>query len=56
MSDRIIVLAPNPGRIRKTFLMPEAVRAAVPFEARELPQFHTLFRQIWQEFGGVQHG
>ncbi|KRE59468.1 ABC transporter ATP-binding protein [Paenibacillus sp. Soil750] len=56
MSDRIIVLAPNPGRIRRSFLMPEVVRAAVPFEARELPEFHALFRQIWQEFGGVQHG
>ncbi|MNG16311.1 Aliphatic sulfonates import ATP-binding protein SsuB [compost metagenome] len=56
MSDRIIVLAPNPGRIRNTFHMPEAVRAALPFEARELPEFHVLFRQIWQEFGGVQHG
>lgn len=56
MSDRIIVLAPNPGRIRNTFHMPEAVRVALPFEARELPEFHVLFRQIWQEFGGVQHG
>ena len=36
--------------------MPEVVRTAVPFEARELPEFHALFRQIWQEFGGVQHG
>lgn len=52
MSDRIIVLAPNPGRIRQTFQIPEVIRAAVPLEARELPEFHQLFRQIWQEFGG----
>ncbi|MDD9267775.1 ABC transporter ATP-binding protein [Paenibacillus sp. GCM10023248] len=52
MSDRIIVLAPNPGRIRQTYSIPEEIRASVPFEARELPGFHTLFRTIWQEFGG----
>ncbi|OCT14216.1 spermidine/putrescine ABC transporter ATP-binding protein [Paenibacillus pectinilyticus] len=55
MSDRILVLAPNPGRIRQSFEIPEAIRAAVPFEARELPEFHLLFRQIWQEFGGTPH-
>lgn len=52
MSDRIIVLAPNPGRIRQVFNIPEEIRASVPFEARELPGFHALFRTIWQEFGG----
>ncbi|WNR47064.1 ABC transporter ATP-binding protein [Paenibacillus roseipurpureus] len=56
MSDRIFVLAPNPGRVRQTFEIPAAIRAAVPLEARELPQFHRLFREIWQEFGGAGHG
>lgn len=55
MSDRIIVLDPNPGRIRQTFNIPEDIRASVPFAARELPGFHALFRLIWQEFGGVHH-
>ncbi|MBD0380451.1 ABC transporter ATP-binding protein [Paenibacillus sedimenti] len=52
MSDRIFVLAPNPGRIHKEFVIPEEIRAPLPFEAREKPGFHTLFRDIWQEFGG----
>lgn len=55
MSDRIIVLDPNPGRIRKEFNIPQEIRASVPFAARELPDFHALFRLIWQEFGGVHH-
>ncbi|MZQ87392.1 ATP-binding cassette domain-containing protein [Paenibacillus sp. 5J-6] len=52
MSDRIIVLDPNPGRMRQEFHIPEEIRTSVPFEARELPGFHALFRLIWQEFGG----
>ncbi|MDQ0915470.1 ABC transporter ATP-binding protein [Paenibacillus sp. V4I5] len=55
MSDRIIVLNPNPGRIRKEFIIPQDIRSSVPFAARELPDFHVLFRMIWQEFGGVHH-
>lgn len=55
MSDRIIVLDPNPGRIRRTFNIPDEIRTSVPFAARELPGFHALFRLIWQEFGGVHH-
>ncbi|UKS28963.1 ABC transporter ATP-binding protein [Paenibacillus sp. HWE-109] len=52
MSDRIIVLDPNPGRIRQTFQIPDDIRQTTPFEARELAGFHALFRRIWQEFGG----
>ncbi|MFD0699013.1 ABC transporter ATP-binding protein [Paenibacillus sp. GCM10027628] len=52
MSDRVIVLAPNPGRFRKEFIIPDEIRAPLPFEAREKSGFHTLFRDIWQEFGG----
>jgi len=52
MSDRVIVLEPNPGRIRKQFAVPAAIREPLPFEAREQPGFNALFRDIWQEFGG----
>ncbi|TXK85102.1 ABC transporter ATP-binding protein [Paenibacillus sp. N3.4] len=55
MSDRIIVLAPNPGRIRESFEIPEDIRASTPLEARELPDFHALFRLIWDQFGGMPH-
>lgn len=50
MSDRIIVLEPNPGRIRKEFEMPPEIRSALPFTAREMSGFNAMFRGIWQEF------
>ncbi|NEW06427.1 ABC transporter ATP-binding protein [Paenibacillus sp. SYP-B3998] len=55
MSDRVIVLEPKPGRIRQEFIIPEEIRTALPFTAREKLGFHTLFRTIWQEFGGDPH-
>jgi NitT/TauT family transport system ATP-binding protein len=50
MSDRIIMMDRNPGRIRKQFAVPEPVRRADPLKARELPEFHRLFNMIWSEF------
>ncbi|MDT9724203.1 ABC transporter ATP-binding protein [Xylanibacillus composti] len=49
MSDRIIVLDRNPGRIRKEIAVPDPIRQAIPFQAREAPGFHELFNQIWNE-------
>lgn len=58
MSDRIIVLEPNPGRIRKEFEMPPEIRSALPFTAREMSGFNAMFRGIWQEFEAMHqaHG
>lgn len=50
MSDRVIILDRNPGRIRKKVVIPEAIRAELPFRARETEGFHELFRDIWAEF------
>ncbi|MCZ8513083.1 ABC transporter ATP-binding protein [Paenibacillus filicis] len=50
MSDRIIVLRPNPGRIRQELEVPESIRQALPLEAREKEGFHELFRQLWGAF------
>ncbi|CAM3424953.1 ABC transporter ATP-binding protein [Marinicrinis lubricantis] len=50
MSDRVIMLGKNPGRIRKEFVVPDPIRNALPFEAREATGFHELFREVWQEF------
>jgi NitT/TauT family transport system ATP-binding protein len=49
MSDRVIVLDTKPGRVRKEILVPEGIRMRTPFEAREQPGFHDLFREVWQE-------
>src|SRR5690606_19316874 len=58
MSDRVIVLGRNPGHIRKEFQIPDPIREALPFEAREVAGFHALFRELWQELketeGGVE--
>ncbi|MCM3783908.1 ABC transporter ATP-binding protein [Neobacillus mesonae] len=49
VSDRVIVLDKNPGRIRKTFEVPESIRNAQPFHAREQNGFNDLFNEIWRE-------
>ncbi len=49
MSDRILVLAPNPGRISHELAIPEHVRLLSPMEARKHPDFQELFEQLWRE-------
>jgi NitT/TauT family transport system ATP-binding protein len=49
MSDRIFLLKANPGRIAKTFIVPEEVKVLMPFEARQHPYFSSLFQKIWKE-------
>lgn len=50
MSDRVIILDRNPGRIRKEIRMPEPIRLELPFRAREMDGFNDIFRDIWGEF------
>lgn len=49
MSDRVLVMERNPGRIRREIRIPDKIRCAGPIESRELPGFHPLFHEIWQE-------
>ncbi|MCZ1266734.1 ABC transporter ATP-binding protein [Paenibacillus tundrae] len=60
VSDRVIVLDRNPGRIRKEFIIPEDLRNAQPFHAREQPGFNELFQALWSELdqsgGGEKNG
>ena len=49
MSDRVIVLGKNPGRIKKEIIVPDHIRQAVPFYAREEQGFYDLVRLIWKE-------
>jgi len=49
MSDRIIVLGRNPGRIRLELEVPGPLRAALPMEARRHSAFQPLFDQLWME-------
>lgn len=49
MSDRVVILNRNPGRIRRELMIPEPIRSLAPFHAREAEGFNPLFQTIWQE-------
>ncbi|WP_430784645.1 ABC transporter ATP-binding protein [Virgibacillus flavescens] len=49
MSDRIVLMSANPGRIAKTFDVPIEIRTITPFEARKHPKYQILFDRIWGE-------
>ncbi|WP_019910658.1 ABC transporter ATP-binding protein [Paenibacillus sp. HW567] len=49
VSSRVILLQPNPGKIRKVFTVPEAIRRTPPLYARDLPGFAELFHEVWKE-------
>ena len=48
MSDSVIVLARNPGRILTRFDMPDEMRAAHPTAASRQPSFQPMYEQIWE--------
>lgn len=50
MSDQVIVLGKNPGRIKKVIDIPDSIRNKIPFEARDNDDFGPLFQEIWKEF------
>lgn len=49
VSDRVIVLEARPGRIRSMYQIPEHIRRAQPFYAREEAGFNELFHEIWRD-------
>lgn len=49
MSDRIYLLQANPGKIAKTFIVPESIRSLSPLESRHHHDFPSLFQNIWKE-------
>ncbi|MBT2680793.1 ABC transporter ATP-binding protein [Bacillus sp. ISL-35] len=54
MSDRIFLFSPRPGRLHKTFSMPEELRNLSPFEARNHPIYNELFQTIWKELESIE--
>jgi len=54
VSDRVIVLAARPGRIRSTYVIPENIRVAQPFYAREEAGFNELFHEIWRDLESLE--
>lgn len=49
MSDRIIILDRNPGRVKEEVIVPDSIRNTLPFHAREVEGYHELFHKIWKE-------
>ncbi len=55
MSDRIFLLAANPGRMARTFLVPQELRELEPFDARQHPAYSVLFQSIWKELDSLEN-
>ncbi|MFY0543341.1 ABC transporter ATP-binding protein [Brevibacillus sp. H7] len=53
MGDRVYILARNPGRINSEVVVPEEIRLALPFSARNLEGFSELFHRVWKEMEAV---
>ena len=54
MSDRIFLFSAKPGKIYKTFLIPEELRNLSPFKARSHEKFQILFQTIWKELESLE--
>ncbi|MBB6282712.1 ABC transporter ATP-binding protein [Geobacillus subterraneus] len=54
MSDRIFLFSPRPGRLVRTFAIPDELRHCPPFAARQHPAFSTLFQSIWKEMEALE--
>jgi NitT/TauT family transport system ATP-binding protein len=50
MSDQVIVLDKNPGRIKKVIEIPDSIRNKIPFKARDDAAFAPIFQDIWKGF------
>lgn len=55
MSDRIYLFSARPGRMYKTFDIPEEIRKRTPFEARSHPSYSSIFHTIWKELENIEH-
>lgn len=54
MSDRIFLFSARPGRLHKTFEVPEDIKRLTPFETRAHPSYSKLFQIIWKELEGLE--
>ncbi|RLQ97856.1 ABC transporter ATP-binding protein [Falsibacillus albus] len=54
MSDRILLFAAKPGRLHKTFIVPEEMKTLTPFECRNHQSYSGLFQMIWKELESLE--
>lgn len=50
MSDRIILMDATPGKIAKTFDIPQSIRDEIPFYTRRHPDYQPIFDKVWHHF------
>lgn len=55
MSDRIFLFSTKPGRLYKTFIVPDEIRKLTPFQARASSSYTPLFQTIWKELESLEH-
>ncbi|MEO4053662.1 ABC transporter ATP-binding protein [Solibacillus sp. CAU 1738] len=55
MSDRIFLLSAKPGKLYKTFEVPQELIELPPFETRSHASYSTLFQLIWKELESLEH-
>jgi NitT/TauT family transport system ATP-binding protein len=54
MSDRIFLFSSSPGKIHKTFIMPDELREATPFNARNHEAYPNIFQTVWKELESLE--
>jgi NitT/TauT family transport system ATP-binding protein len=54
MSDRVFLLSARPGKLYKTFIIPDELRCLLPFQARNHETFQSLFQTIWKELESLE--
>lgn len=54
MSDRIFLMQAKPGKIAKVFSVPHTIRNLSPFQARQHPDFPSIFQSIWKELNELE--
>ncbi|MFE8698175.1 ABC transporter ATP-binding protein [Cytobacillus sp. FJAT-53684] len=54
MSDRIFLFSSSPGKLHKTFVIPEELRDATPFNARNHEAFSSIFQTVWKELESLE--
>nr|WP_295971259.1 ABC transporter ATP-binding protein [uncultured Bacillus sp.] len=54
MSDRIFLLSARPGKLYKTFFVPNDLRNLTPFKTRNHETFPEFFQLIWKELESLE--
>ncbi|MBP2243049.1 NitT/TauT family transport system ATP-binding protein [Cytobacillus eiseniae] len=54
MSDRIFLFSSRPGTIHQTFEMPDEIRDATPFHARNHELYSSIFQTVWKELESLE--